>query len=83
MASEYSHLASGDAIRVAALAGLGIALLPSFIVETELNTGKLVEVLPENFKSEVAIHAIYPSRLHLSIRTRSFMEGPRQHLGDP
>ncbi|MCH4543686.1 MULTISPECIES: LysR family transcriptional regulator [Brucella/Ochrobactrum group] len=66
---------SGDAIRVAALAGLGIALLPSFIVEQDITDGKLVEILPKTAMSEAAIHAIYPSRRHLSIRTRSFIEG--------
>ncbi len=66
---------SGDAIRVAALAGLGIALLPSFIVEQDIADGKLVEILPKTAMSEAAIHAIYPSRRHLSIRTRSFIEG--------
>ncbi|MBP2302107.1 LysR family transcriptional regulator [Azospirillum picis] len=76
----HARFDSGDAIRVAAVAGLGIALLPSFIVEMDLNTGKLVEVLPENAKSEIAVHAIYPSRRHLSIRTRCFIEGLRRSL---
>ncbi|WP_420963780.1 LysR substrate-binding domain-containing protein [Brucella sp. IR073] len=75
-----SRSSQPQALRVAALASLGIALLPSFIVKMEINTGKLGEVLPENIKSEGAIHAIYPSRRHLSIRTRSFIEGLRRFL---
>ena len=74
----YARFDSGDAIRVAALAGLGIALLPSFIVEQDITDGKLVEILPKTAMSEAAIHAIYPSRRHLSIRTRSFIEGLRR-----
>ena len=37
---------NSEALRDAALAGLGIALLPDFSAQAHLNSGKLVEVLP-------------------------------------
>ena len=37
---------NSEALRDAALAGLGIALLPDFSAQSHLNSGKLVEVLP-------------------------------------
>ncbi len=46
----------------AALKGIGIARLPYGVVENELNTGELVEVLPEWRFAEDIIHAVYPSR---------------------
>ncbi|MBP6083609.1 MAG: LysR family transcriptional regulator [Providencia sp.] len=46
----------------AALKGVGIARLPYGVVENELNTGELVEVLPEWRFAEDIIHAVYPSR---------------------
>jgi DNA-binding transcriptional LysR family regulator len=38
---------NSEALRDAALAGLGIALLPDFTAQTYLRSGKLVEVLPQ------------------------------------
>lgn len=46
----------------AALNGLGIARLPLEVVEKELITGELIEVLPEWHFPEGIIHAVYPSR---------------------
>ncbi|MEJ2626860.1 MAG: LysR family transcriptional regulator [Pseudolabrys sp.] len=77
----YTRFDSGDGIRVAAIAGLGIGLLPSFMVERDLHEGTLVEVLPEERAASIAVHAIYPSRRHLSIRVRSFIDGLRRYLG--
>ncbi|VVP79176.1 HTH-type transcriptional regulator DmlR [Pseudomonas fluorescens] len=38
---------NGDALMMAALAGLGIAQLPSWLIKQQLQEGKLVEVLPQ------------------------------------
>ena len=38
---------NSEALRDAALTGLGIALLPDFTAQTSLRTGKLVQVLPQ------------------------------------
>lgn len=46
----------------AALSGLGIARLPLEVVEKELKTGELIEVLPEWHFPEGIIHVVYPSR---------------------
>ncbi|MFS9669619.1 LysR substrate-binding domain-containing protein, partial [Klebsiella pneumoniae] len=61
----YARFDSGDAIRVAATEGMGIGLLPPFVVARELNEGKLVEVLPSISAAELAVHVIYPSRRYL------------------
>ena len=53
---------------------------PSFMVEHDLRAGRLVEVLPEFAAAEIAIHAIYPSHRHLSIRVRLFLDGLKRHL---
>ncbi|MBS1000126.1 LysR family transcriptional regulator [Acetobacter persici] len=69
---------SGDAVKVAAIAGLGIALLPESIVETHLQSGELISILPKVTCTEVDIRALYPSRRHLSLRTRHFLDGLKQ-----
>lgn len=46
----------------AAIAGNGIALLPDYMCDRDLDQLTLVQVLPEQFGREVDIFAIYPSR---------------------
>lgn len=46
----------------AALKGIGIARLPYGVVEKDLSSGALIEILPEWRFPEDIIHAVYPSR---------------------
>ncbi|HBO24831.1 MAG TPA: LysR family transcriptional regulator [Providencia sp.] len=57
-------LATTDVLTLyrAALKGIGIARLPYGVVEKDLNSGELVEVLPLWHFPEDIIHAVYPSR---------------------
>lgn len=71
---------SGDAIRTAAIMGLGIGFLPAFMVEKDLREGRLVQVLAGTQGSEVAVHAIYPNRRYLSVRVRTFIDGFKKFL---
>lgn len=66
---------SGDAIRLAAIEGLGIGYLPTFMIEKDILAGHLVQLLGDTRGEEVAIHAIYPTRSHLSLRVRVFIDG--------
>lgn len=65
---------NGDALRAAALLGLGIVLTPTFIVGAELRDGALIPLLPEYRTPEVGIHAVYPHSRHLSAKVRSFVD---------
>ncbi len=69
-------------IRQAALAGMGIALVPESVVAAELTSGALVRVLPAfraaNASSEVSI--VYPGRQHLSAKIRTFVEFAIEHF---
>jgi len=65
---------NGDILRAAAVAGLGVTLLPTFIVGAELISGKLRQVLPEFCPPEISIHAVFPSRRLLSPKVRSFVD---------
>lgn len=72
---------SGEAIRDAAVAGLGIGLLPAFLVDEDLAAGRLRAVLPAIDLGEVKIVAIYPTRRHLEPRVRRFIDLLVQTLG--
>ena len=65
---------SGDTCLAAALAGQGLILQPTFIVGPDLKAGRLVEVLPHYHAPTLAIHAVYPSRQHLSVKVRRMVE---------
>lgn len=65
---------SGEAIKDAAVEGLGIAYLPDFLVKNDIQSGRLVQILP-TYKSEmIPIYVIYPNRKHLPIRVRLFID---------
>ncbi|MDR2242516.1 MAG: LysR family transcriptional regulator [Providencia alcalifaciens] len=57
----------------AAVRGLGIARIPRGVVENELKSGELVEVLPDWQFPEDIIHAVYPSRKGLLPAVQLFL----------
>lgn len=65
---------SAEAIRLAALAGLGIALLPSFLVDDEFAAGHLVRLFPELGTQTVRVLCLYPSRRLVDPRVRTFID---------
>ena len=72
---------NSEALRDAALAGLGIALVPDFSAQAALQAGKLVEVLPDwrpvGTFSET-IHAIRPYSAHVPRAVAVFVEWLRE-----
>jgi DNA-binding transcriptional LysR family regulator len=63
-----------QALRKAAVAGLGIALLPRTIVRQDLNAGRLVPVLPAYQCKGYGLNELYPSRRHLSLVVSAFID---------
>jgi DNA-binding transcriptional LysR family regulator len=72
---------NGEVLRDAAVRGLGITLLPRFIVEPQLQQGALQIVLPDYPPSELSIYVIYPVNRHLSTKVRRVVEFIQQRLG--
>lgn len=68
------HSNSGDALRAAAVEGLGIIYEPDFLLGDALRTGKLVTLLPGYEGTGGDIWAVYPSRRHLSLKVRLFVD---------
>lgn len=75
---------SKRALRLACLAGRGIAFLPDWLVGIDLKHGHLEQVLPHVSGPTPGVFAVYPEHKHLSARVRlfvacmanSFTEGP-------
>jgi DNA-binding transcriptional LysR family regulator len=72
---------SGEALRDAAVAGLGLALLPDFLVAGDVAAGRLRPLLPGLDAGNVEILAIYPSRRLLEPRVRRFIDLMAAELG--
>jgi len=61
-------------LRDAALAGLGIADLPSYLVTDDIRAGRLESVLDELVAPERAIYALHASGRSLPARSREFVK---------
>lgn len=70
-----------DTMYAAALAGLGIAGLPSYVIEDALMEHALERVLPNWRLFDVTIWAGMPSRRHLPVRTRVLLDFLLQIFG--
>ncbi len=65
---------SGETLRRAALQGVGVCLAAGFLVGDDLDSGRLIRLLPEYRPVELAMNAVYPHRHHLSAKVRSFID---------
>ena len=61
-------------LRKAAVAGLGIALVPRFQAAPLAAQGRLVEVLPGWTRPNVPVHAVFPSSRFLTPKVRAFVD---------
>lgn len=57
-----------------AKSGLGIINSPYFLIDKELQSGELVEILADYRQQELDLHLIYPNRRHLPAKVRAFMD---------
>ncbi len=73
---------NGDILKAAAIAGLGITLLPTFIVGPEINARRLEQILADYCPIEISIYAIFPSRRYLSAKVRTFVDFLSEYFGD-
>ena len=63
-----------EALSQAVLGGLGLAMLPTFIVGRDLQEGRLLEVLPGFVTTERFIYAVHLPNRHLPLKVRAFID---------
>jgi DNA-binding transcriptional LysR family regulator len=73
---------NGEALMRAALGGLGVALLPTFICGAELQDGQLIRLMPDYEPPEIAVNAIWPTNRMLTTKVRRFIDFLVGHFGD-
>ena len=72
---------NGDSCVAAALQGSGIQLQPTFLIDDELASGQLVEILPQFRSVELGIYAVYPSRKFVLPKVKAMIEFLANELG--
>jgi len=75
------HANNGDVLRQAALAGRGVAALPTFICGEDIAGGRLETVLEQFEPPDLGIYAIFTHRRHLSAKVRAFVHFLVRTLG--
>jgi DNA-binding transcriptional LysR family regulator len=68
-------------LRQAALAGAGIAMLPTYFVREEIAQGTLVRLLPDHEPEALGIHAVYLSRQHQPLPLKLLIEFLAERFG--
>ena len=66
----------GEALAAAAVAGMGLVLLPEWLVGPDIREGRLRVVLPD-FRAvpdDSPLYAIYPHQRHLPLKVRAFID---------
>ena len=74
---------NGDMLLDAALAGLGLALLPTFIVGAALKSGSLVDVGFGQDAAQEFVYVAHPEGRRASAKLRALVDCLRQAFGDP
>jgi len=71
-----------EAVRDAALAGLGIAYVANYLLDKELQSGQLIPLLPQwQPNQKMAVHAVYARREHLDPKIRLFIDFLKESFG--
>ncbi len=64
----------------AAIAGLGIALLPDSVTTSEIEAGRLVRVLAKYRREGADLYAVYPSRRQIPLAVSAFVDFAGEHI---
>lgn len=61
-------------IREAVRAGLGVSVLPDWVIRADLASGRLVRVLPRWSAEDLPVHVVYTGQRVLPTRVRAFID---------
>lgn len=82
VAGKY-RINNSIALREALLAGMGIALIPTFLVGPLIGAGALVSLLDEHYTVEPhGLYAVYPQNRYLLPKLRAFVNFMSERFGD-
>lgn len=73
---------NGEIMRDAAIAGLGLAVLPVFMVVDALAAGRLIDAMPEARPVPDPIYAVYPKMRHPPKKLKALLAHLQASLGE-
>ena len=76
------HVNDDEALSQAVLGGLGIGILPTFIIGKDLQNGTLMDVLSDYIPVESHVYAMYLPTRHLPAKIRVFIDHFLALIGD-
>ena len=65
---------SASVLQAFAQRGLGVAVLPQWLVQEDLEAGRLVRLLADHRFAPQGIYAMYPDTRHLPLKVRAFID---------
>lgn len=68
------------ALRAGALAGVGVTLLPTYFIEDDLASGRLVEIFSDHHLPRRPIYVLYPHARYLPLKSRLFIDHLRAYV---
>ncbi|MGE1176618.1 LysR family transcriptional regulator [Pseudomonas sp. BW7P1] len=71
---------SSTAIRSMTLSSLGVSVLPGWVVEDDIASGRLVRLLPAYALPSQSINVVFPNTAHLPHKSRAFIDFLLLHL---
>ncbi|WP_299006091.1 LysR family transcriptional regulator [uncultured Shewanella sp.] len=75
---------NAPALKSAAINGLGVVYLASYLLEDEIEKGTLVPLLSDwQLTQHLPLQAVYPRRKHLAPKVSAFIEFIKGHIGTP
>ena len=77
------HANNGRFLEALAVAGVGIAYEPDFIVGPDVRAGRVVVLLRKFAAPPSSIYVVYPSRRHLSAKVRTFADFLSERFAHP
>jgi len=72
-----------DVLLEAAVAGLGVTMMPTFILGDAIRRGKLTMMLEDYDLMDSHVYVVYASRRFLPAKVRVFVDFLKQHIKDP
>lgn len=70
----WMYANNGDTCCAAAVAHQGVVYQPSFLLRDDLDSGRLVELLPEYCSAELGVYAVYPTRKFVTPKVRALVD---------
>jgi DNA-binding transcriptional LysR family regulator len=80
----HTMISNAIALQQCAIAGMGFALLPNWLIEDDLQDGRLVNVYPSYdvtaTEFDTAAWLVYPSRAYVPLKVRVFIDFLKQFI---